>query len=257
MRHLLLTLALIVLAAAPAAADVLMPGERSVEHVLRLEPGAGLEGVTLVLAPVRGFHGVQVLAPGGESRFSSKYGTRVYALRADQAVPEDVEALARAAFASGDLPVSEVRSVGLADPTTRIVTRVRLDSIDGDVVRLAQLDQREVGAAGSTGRGESVIQISGAHTVVEFMRTGQSPRDACLGALDRLVRATRVPYLLDDQGRPNFNVQFYAVNKAGEAAGAAIWKGSTYTVCRAGEEARKLPCDSLYPTKPPWRTDRD
>jgi N4-(beta-N-acetylglucosaminyl)-L-asparaginase len=111
----------------------------------------------------------------------------------------------------------------------------------------------EVGAAGSTGRGESVIQISGAHTVVELMRAGQSPSDACLGALDRLVRATRVPYLLDDQGRPNFDVKFYAVNKAGEAASAAIWAGATYTLCRSGEEPRRMQCDSLYPTIAPWK----
>jgi N4-(beta-N-acetylglucosaminyl)-L-asparaginase len=128
---------------------------------------------------------------------------------------------------------------------------------DSPLIGAGLFVDNEVGAAGSTGRGESVIQISGAHTVVEFMRAGQSPRDACLGALDRLVRATRVPYLLDDRGRPNFNVQLYAVNKAGEAAGAAIWKGSKYTLCRGGEEPQKLPCDSLYPMKPPWRKDRD
>jgi N4-(beta-N-acetylglucosaminyl)-L-asparaginase len=126
---------------------------------------------------------------------------------------------------------------------------------DSPLIGAGLFVDNEVGAAGSTGRGESVIQISGAHTVVELMRGGQSPRDACLGALDRLVRATRVPYLLDDQGRPNFNVQFYAVNKAGEAAGAAIWAGSKYTLCRGGEEPRKLPCDSLYPMKPPWKKD--
>ena len=106
---------------------------------------------------------------------------------------------------------------------------------------------------GSIGRGESVIQISGAHTVVEFMRAGQSPRDACLGALDRLVRATRVPYLLDGDGRPNFDVKFYAVNRAGEAAGAAIWAGAEYALCRGGEEARLMECASLYPTIAPWK----
>jgi N4-(beta-N-acetylglucosaminyl)-L-asparaginase len=111
----------------------------------------------------------------------------------------------------------------------------------------------EVGAAGSTGRGESVIQISGAHTVVELMRAGKPPREACVGALDRLVRATRVPYLLDDQGRPNFDVKFYAVNKAGETAGAAIWAGAEYAVCRGGEEPRLMDCASLYPIKAPWR----
>ena len=128
---------------------------------------------------------------------------------------------------------------------------------DSPLIGAGLFVDNEVGAAGSTGRGESVIQISGAHTVVELMRAGQSPRDACLGALDRMVRATRVPYLLDDQGRPSFNVQFYAVNKAGEAAGAAIWKGSKFTLCRGGEEPRKLPCDSLYPMKPPWKKNRD
>jgi N4-(beta-N-acetylglucosaminyl)-L-asparaginase len=128
---------------------------------------------------------------------------------------------------------------------------------DSPLIGAGLFVDNEVGAAGSTGRGESVIQISGAHTVVELMRAGKSPRDACLGTLERLVRATRVPYLLDDQGRPNFNVQFYAVNKAGEAAGAAIWAGSRYTLCRGGEEPRKMECDSLYPMKPPWRKDRD
>ena len=124
---------------------------------------------------------------------------------------------------------------------------------DSPLIGAGLFVDNEVGAAGSTGRGESVIQISGAHTVVEFMRAGQSPRDACLGALDRLVRATRVPYLLDGDGRPNFDVKFYAVNRAGEAAGAAIWAGAEYALCRGGEEARLMECASLYPTIAPWK----
>jgi N4-(beta-N-acetylglucosaminyl)-L-asparaginase len=126
---------------------------------------------------------------------------------------------------------------------------------DSPLIGAGLFVDNEVGAAGSTGRGESVIQISGAHTVVEFMRAGQSPRDACLGALNRLVRATRVPYLLDDQGRPNFDVKFYAVNRAGDAAGAAIWTGGKFAFCRGGEEPRHIECASLYPTKAPWRKD--
>ena len=124
---------------------------------------------------------------------------------------------------------------------------------DSPLIGAGLFVDNEVGAAGSTGRGESVIQISGAHTVVELMRTGQSPRDACLGALDRLVRATRVPYLLDGDGRPNFDVKFYAANKAGEAAGAAIWAGGEYALCRGGEEARLMECASLFPTIAPWK----
>jgi N4-(beta-N-acetylglucosaminyl)-L-asparaginase len=128
---------------------------------------------------------------------------------------------------------------------------------DSPLIGAGLFVDNEVGAAGSTGRGESVIQISGAHTVVELMRAGQSPRDACLGALERVVRATRAPYLLDNRGRPNFDVKFYAVNKAGETAGAAIWAGGTYTVCRGGEEPRRIQADSLYPMKAPWREGLD
>jgi len=124
---------------------------------------------------------------------------------------------------------------------------------DSPLIGAGLFVDNEVGAAGSTGRGESVIQICGAHTIVELMRAGQSPRDACLGALDRLVRATRVPYLLDGDGRPTFNVNFYAVNKAGEAAGAAIWAGAKYALCRGGEEARLMESASLYPTVAPWK----
>jgi N4-(beta-N-acetylglucosaminyl)-L-asparaginase len=111
----------------------------------------------------------------------------------------------------------------------------------------------EVGAAGSTGRGESVIQIAGAHTIIEFMRAGQSPTDACLGALDRMVSATRVPYLLDDQGRPNFGVNFYAVNTKGESGGANFWEGSEHSWCQAGSKPELRPSASLFKTPPPWR----
>jgi N4-(beta-N-acetylglucosaminyl)-L-asparaginase len=123
---------------------------------------------------------------------------------------------------------------------------------DSPLIGAGLFVDNEIGAAGSTGRGESVIQIAGAHTVVELMRAGESPRDACLGALDRLVHATRVPYLLDSEGRPNFDVKFYAVDRAGEAGGAALWAGEQYAVCRGGEDARLMPCASLYPMTPPW-----
>ena len=103
-----------------------------------------------------------------------------------------------------------------------------------------------VGAAGSTGRGESVIQIAGAHTVVEFMRNGSSPTDACLGALERLIRATRVPYLLDDGGRPTFDVKFYAVNASGETGGASLWSGGRYAVARTGVDPILEDCAYVY-----------
>jgi N4-(beta-N-acetylglucosaminyl)-L-asparaginase len=117
---------------------------------------------------------------------------------------------------------------------------------DSPLIGAGLFVDNEVGAAGSTGRGESVIQAAGSHTVVELMRRGASPTEACLGALERIVRATRVGYLLDDQGRPNFDVKFYAVNRAGEVGAAAIWSGASYAMCRVGEEPRHADCAFLY-----------
>jgi N4-(beta-N-acetylglucosaminyl)-L-asparaginase len=117
---------------------------------------------------------------------------------------------------------------------------------DSPLIGAGLFVDNEVGAAGSTGRGESVIQIAGSHTVVELMRQGLSPNKACLGALERLVSATRVPYLLDEKKRPRFNVKFYAVNRGGEVGGAAIWSGGSYAVCRAGGEPHLRDCAFLF-----------
>jgi len=117
---------------------------------------------------------------------------------------------------------------------------------DSPLIGCGLFVDREVGAAGATGRGESVIQVAGAHTVVEMMRRGSSPTDACLETLRRIARATRVPDLLDEQGRPRFNVTLYAVNVAGEVGSAALWSGARFAVCRAGSAPELLDCAFLY-----------
>jgi N4-(beta-N-acetylglucosaminyl)-L-asparaginase len=104
----------------------------------------------------------------------------------------------------------------------------------------------EVGAAGSTGRGESVIEIAGAHTVIELMRRGASPTEACFGALERIIHCTRLPELLDEDGRPGFNVRFYAVSTAGEVGAASIWSEGRFAVCRAGDEPELRDCPFLF-----------
>jgi len=117
---------------------------------------------------------------------------------------------------------------------------------DSPLIGAGLFVDNEVGAAGSTGRGESVIQVAGSHTVVEAMRRGAAPTQACLEALERIVRATRVPYLLDGDGRPAFDVKLYAVNRAGAVGGAALWSGARFAVCRAGEAPSLEDCAFLY-----------
>jgi len=92
----------------------------------------------------------------------------------------------------------------------------------------------EVGAAGSTGRGEAVIRTCGAHTVVEGMRHGLAPTEACLEALRRVVRRTTDPRLLREDGRLKFNVNYYAVAKDGSYGAAALWSHGQFAVHAAG-----------------------
>lgn len=106
---------------------------------------------------------------------------------------------------------------------------------DSPIVGAGQYCDNDVGAAGSTGRGEAVIKTCGSYTVVEMMRNGRSPTDACLDALRRIVHLTVEKRLLDENGRPNFGVNYYAVNKRGEYGGAAIHAGSRFAVCVDGD----------------------
>jgi N4-(beta-N-acetylglucosaminyl)-L-asparaginase len=102
---------------------------------------------------------------------------------------------------------------------------------DSPVIGAGIYSENGVGSAGSTGRGEANLLTCGSHTVVEFMRQGKSPEEACLLALKRIDEKThKVPRHRDDKGRPKFNVNFYAVDVKGRTAGAAIWSGSKYVV---------------------------
>jgi len=83
-----------------------------------------------------------------------------------------------------------------------------------------------VGAAGSTGRGEANILVSGGHLIVERMRAGRSPKDACLDALKRIAETTKEKRLLDPKGRPGFDIRFYALSKPGAYGCASMWSHS-------------------------------
>ncbi len=102
----------------------------------------------------------------------------------------------------------------------------------------------EVGAAGSTGRGEANLLACSSVLIVEFMRQGKSPEDACLLACRRIAAQTKMKRLLDEQGRPKFDVSFYAITKRGEFGGASVWSGARYAV-NTGESGSRL-VDAAY-----------
>jgi N4-(beta-N-acetylglucosaminyl)-L-asparaginase len=101
---------------------------------------------------------------------------------------------------------------------------------DSPIIGAGLYVDNEVGAAGSTGRGEANLKNLTSFMVVEFMRMGKSPKEACLAACQRIVDHIKLPVLLDEKGKPNFNVKFYAVNKKGDYGSAAIYSGGTFWI---------------------------
>jgi len=119
--------------------------------------------------------------------------------------------------------VNQDGDCGGATSTSGLAFKVPGRVGDSPLIGCGNCVDNDVGVAGSTGRGEAVILVNGAHTVVEAMRQGQSPTDACLVALKRIAAMTKVPRLLNASGRPDFQVNFYAVNKKGEVGAAAMY----------------------------------
>jgi N4-(beta-N-acetylglucosaminyl)-L-asparaginase len=89
----------------------------------------------------------------------------------------------------------------------------------------------DVGAAGSTGRGEANLYGLISYQIVENMRRGMSPKDAGMDGLKRIQRNTVEKRLLNSRGLPNFGIDFYVVNKQGEYAGVTMYGPSSFAVC--------------------------
>jgi N4-(beta-N-acetylglucosaminyl)-L-asparaginase len=88
----------------------------------------------------------------------------------------------------------------------------------------------EVGAAGSTGRGEANLYNLCSYLIVEEMRRGKHPKDAGLEALKRVQKNTVEKRLLNSRGLPNFGLNFYILNAKGEYAGVSMY-AANYAVC--------------------------
>jgi N4-(beta-N-acetylglucosaminyl)-L-asparaginase len=92
---------------------------------------------------------------------------------------------------------------------------------DSPIIGAGLYVDQDVGAAGSTGRGEENIRVAGAHSIVENMRHGMSPTDAGLDVLKRIARN----FDNDRERLRKFDINFYALRKDGVYAGASLWSG--------------------------------
>jgi N4-(beta-N-acetylglucosaminyl)-L-asparaginase len=94
---------------------------------------------------------------------------------------------------------------------------------DSPIIGSGLYVDNEVGAATSSGQGEEVIRICGTHLVVEYMRMGKSPEDACKLAVERLIR-------INPEKAKTYQVGFLALNKRGEYGAYAVQPGFSFSV---------------------------
>ena len=106
----------------------------------------------------------------------------------------------------------------------------------------------DVGAAGSTGRGEANLYNLCSFMIVENMRSGMTPKDAGLDVCRRITENT-VPRLLNDRGLPSFGINFYIVNNQGEHAGVSMYPGARYAFCNENG-AQLADCEPLHEGRP-------
>ncbi len=136
-------------------------------------------------------------------------------------------------FTTGTINMNAVTSSGdIASVTTTSGMAWKVPGRVGDspIIGAGQYCDNDVGAAGSTGRGEANIKSCASFLAVEFMRQGLAPQAALMKVLERVVSMTE-KRLLDASGKPIFDLEFYAVAKDGRYAGATLYSGGRFAVC--------------------------
>lgn len=123
----------------------------------------------------------------------------------------------------GMLALDTNQNLSGACTTSGMAYKMRGRVGDSPIIGAGLFVDNEIGAATSTGVGEEVIRICGSHLVVELMRQGNSPQEACEKAVRRIVKNQPVK-------SREMQVGFLAISKTGEYGAFALQKGFTYAV---------------------------
>ncbi len=122
----------------------------------------------------------------------------------------------------GMLAIDAEGNLSGACSTSGLAFKMRGRVGDSPLIGSGLYVDNEVGAATATGHGEEIIRVSGSHLVVELMRQGKSPEEACREAVLRIIRNN------DDVSE--LQCGFLAINKAGEYGAFAIREGFNFAV---------------------------
>ena len=110
---------------------------------------------------------------------------------------------------------------------------------DSPIIGAGLYVDNEIGGATSTGVGEEVIRNVGSFLVVELMRQGYLPEEACKEAVMRIIRKK------PETAKP-IQVGFLALNKKGQFGGYAIQKGFSFAVCDQNDQKQLIKSPSYY-----------
>jgi N4-(beta-N-acetylglucosaminyl)-L-asparaginase len=110
---------------------------------------------------------------------------------------------------------------------------------DSPIIGAGLYVDNEVGAATASGMGEEMIRNAASFLVVELMRQGLSPAEACREAIARVVRKR-------PEASRTLQVCFLALNRNGEVGAYALHRGFVYAVCDAKRQDALLDSDAVY-----------
>jgi N4-(beta-N-acetylglucosaminyl)-L-asparaginase len=110
---------------------------------------------------------------------------------------------------------------------------------DSPIIGAGLYVDNEVGAATASGMGEEMIRNAASFLVVELMRQGRSPAEACREAIQRVVRKR-------PEASRTLQVCFLAMNRSGEVGAYALHKGFVYAVCDSSKQDALLDSASVY-----------
>jgi N4-(beta-N-acetylglucosaminyl)-L-asparaginase len=110
---------------------------------------------------------------------------------------------------------------------------------DSPIIGSGLFVDNEVGAAVATGQGEEIIRISGCHLVVELMRQGASPQEACEKAIARIVKR-------DPARAKDFQACFIAINYLGETGAFALHQGFNYSLSTKNQQNKVIDSKSYF-----------
>ena len=122
----------------------------------------------------------------------------------------------------GMLAMDEKQNISGACTTSGLAYKMQGRVGDSPIIGSGLFIDNEIGGAVATGLGEEVIKTVGSFLIVELMRQGYSPKEACKIAIERIVKKPRSNY-------KNFQVGYVAMNKMGQSGSYSIQKGFSMT----------------------------